>query len=84
MIMHSYEGPSGRTYHHASEGSVNDVVHFKVPYTVERISGPREHHVDVQLTMADILFLAANLVRSQRTRVLEEGTDLEILGLDSD
>lgn len=79
--MYSYEGPSGRTYHHASHGSTNDVVHFDVPYQEFHTRGYVTRPVHVEISMEDILHLAADLVRSQRVRDLEDATDLEILGL---
>lgn len=79
--MHSYEGPSGRIYHHTSHGSVNGVVRFDVPYQEMHVKGWVARSLEVVIPMGDILSLAADLVRTQRVSDLENATDLDILGL---
>lgn len=69
--MHSYTGPSGRTYHHEAHGSTQDVVHFAAT--------PDGDPLEIEMPMEDILFLAANLIRSQRIEALENAEPLDIL-----
>lgn len=71
--MHSYEGPSGRTYHHESHGSFDDVVWFE-----ETVHG---QEVTIRIPIRDVLRLAADFVRDRRTQALEEASDEELLGL---
>ena len=81
--MHSYEGPSGRTYHHASEGSLEDVIHFEAEgrYPEAHIYSDGRVIVEVTLTMRDVLWLAARFVRDRRIAHLEQAEDTAVLGL---
>lgn len=85
--MHSYTGPSGRTYHHESHGSLDDVVHFNVTTRNPEVHIPTRDRADdtvdveVTITMRDVLFLAAGLLRSRSISALEEATPEELLGL---
>lgn len=74
--MHSYEGPSGRSYHHESEGSPNDVVY--VTLTV------RGESSTITIPMRDVLWLAARHVRDRRITALENMPDEVVLGLPAD
>lgn len=74
-MSHSYTGPSGVRYHLDAEGSVD----CDVSFTTKTHTPDQE---DVEIGMADILFLAALHVRSALSWKLENASDLEILGLE--
>jgi hypothetical protein len=71
--MRSHEGPSGRTYHHESHGDPGDVIHFE-----DAVFGQL---ATIRIPMRDVLFLAADYVRTRRISALEDVTDEELLGL---
>lgn len=85
--MYSYTGPSGRVYHHSSHGSLEDVVHFNVTtrdpeaHIPTRDRADNTVDVEVTITMRDVLFLAAGLLRSRSISALEQASDEELLGL---
>jgi hypothetical protein len=71
--MRSHEAPSGRTYHHEAHGDPTDRIYF-----AQEVFG---RPATISISMRDVLFLAADLLRSRRIAALEELTDEELLGL---
>lgn len=63
--MHSYDSPSGERYHLEAEGSTEGSVYFR----------------DEEISMRDILWLAALHIRGRMTSKAETASDFEILGL---
>jgi hypothetical protein len=79
--MHSFDAPSGRTYHHNGDFS-GDV---RLITTVEVLTDDRQSFVqketEIDIPFADLAALVAEYVRRERASALDSMGTGEILGI---
>ena len=75
--MHSFNAPSGRTYHH--NGDFSGAVKFDAQ--VEMMSPTSAGLAWVEVPFEDLRALVAEYARRERISRLEEMSDDEVLGL---